>query len=57
MIKKIFFSLSLLCGTAALAQQGNASPYSYYGVGNINYNGTNEYKAMGEQMFTQIVFI
>ncbi|AJH13818.1 hypothetical protein [Myroides profundi] len=47
MIKKIFFSLSLLCGTAALAQQGNASPYSYYGVGNINYNGTNEYKAMG----------
>ncbi|MGL5277217.1 Long-chain fatty acid transport protein [Myroides marinus] len=47
MIKKIFFSLSLLCGTAALAQQGNASPYSYYGIGNVNYNGTNEYKAMG----------
>lgn len=47
MIKKIFFSLSLLCGTAALAQQGNASPYSYYGIGTVNYNGTNEYKAMG----------
>lgn len=47
MIKKIFLSLSLLVGTSALAQQGTASPYSFYGVGDINSNNTNEYKAMG----------
>lgn len=47
MIKKIFLSLSLLCGSIAMAQQGNASPYSFYGIGNVNNNGTNEYKAMG----------
>ncbi len=47
MIKKIFLSLSLLVGTTAIAQQGTASPYSFYGVGDINSNNTNEYKAMG----------
>lgn len=47
MIKKIFLSLSLLVGTTAIAQQGTASPYSFYGMGDINSNNTNEYKAMG----------
>lgn len=47
MIKKIFLGLSLLIGTTALAQQGTASPYSFYGIGNVNFSGTNEYKAMG----------
>lgn len=47
MIKKIFLSLSLLIGTSAIAQQGTASPYSFYGMGDINSNGTNEFKAMG----------
>ncbi|WP_158210164.1 hypothetical protein [Myroides phaeus] len=47
MIKKIFLSLSLICGSIAMAQQGNASPYSFYGIGNVNNSGTNEYKAMG----------
>ena len=47
MIKKILVSLSLVFATAAIAQQGTATPYSFYGLGNVNYNGTNEYKAMG----------
>lgn len=47
MIKKIFLGLSLLIGSTALAQQGTASPYSFYGIGNVNFSGTNEYKAMG----------
>ncbi|MHC5200654.1 outer membrane protein transport protein [Myroides sp. LJL119] len=47
MIKKILVSLSLVFASVAMAQQGTATPYSYYGLGNVNYNGTNEYKAMG----------
>lgn len=47
MIRKIIFSLGLLASTATLAQQGTASPYSFYGIGDINANATNEYKAMG----------
>lgn len=47
MIKKILVSLSLVFAGAVMAQQGTASPYSFYGLGNVNYNGTNEYKAMG----------
>lgn len=47
MIKRIFLSLSLLISSIALAQQGTASPYSFYGMGDINSNNTNEYKAMG----------
>lgn len=47
MIKKIFLGFSLLIGTTALAQQGTASPYSFYGIGKVNFSGTNEYKAMG----------
>lgn len=47
MIKKILLSFSLVFGTAAVAQQGTASPYSFYGVGDQNSNITNEYKAMG----------
>ncbi len=47
MIKKILVSLSLVFATAAIAQQGTATPYSFYGLGNVDYTGTNEYKAMG----------
>ncbi|WP_430613923.1 outer membrane protein transport protein [Flavobacterium sp. JP2137] len=47
MIKKIFLGLSLLIGSTALAQQGTASPYSFYGIGNVNFSGTNEHRAMG----------
>ncbi|MTG97098.1 MULTISPECIES: hypothetical protein [Myroides] len=47
MIKKILLGFSLLLGTAAIAQQGTATPYSFYGIGNVNYSGTNEYRAMG----------
>lgn len=47
MIKKLFISFSLVLSAQAFAQQGTASPYSFYGVGDLTYNGTNEYKAMG----------
>lgn len=47
MIKKIFLGLSLLTATASFAQQGTASPYSFYGMGDKNNGITNEYKAMG----------
>ncbi len=47
MIKKLFISFSLVLSAQAFAQQGTASPYSFYGVGDLSYNGTNEYKAMG----------
>lgn len=47
MIKKILVSLSLVFASVTMAQQGTATPYSYYGLGNLDYNGTNEYKAMG----------
>ncbi|WP_353160685.1 hypothetical protein [Myroides odoratus] len=47
MIKRIILSFSLILSAQAFAQQGTASPYSYYGIGDLGYNGTNEYKAMG----------
>lgn len=47
MIKRIILSFSLILSAQAFAQQGTASPYSFYGIGDLGYNGTNEYKAMG----------
>lgn len=47
MVKKIFLSFGLLIGFQAFAQQGSASPYSFYGIGDTNFKGTNEYKSMG----------
>ncbi|MBB1138393.1 hypothetical protein [Myroides sp. WP-1] len=47
MIKRIILSFSLILSAQAFAQQGTASPYSYYGIGDLGYHGTNEYKAMG----------
>ncbi|WP_413513760.1 hypothetical protein [Myroides odoratus] len=47
MVKRIILSFSLILSAQAFAQQGTASPYSFYGIGDLSYNGTNEYKAMG----------
>ncbi|MEC4112906.1 hypothetical protein VSO92_02110 [Myroides pelagicus] len=47
MIKKILVGFSLVLATGAWAQQGTATPYSFYGIGDVKYGGTNEYKAMG----------
>lgn len=47
MIKKLIAGLCLICGTAAFAQQNNASPYSFYGIGDTKFKGTAENKSMG----------
>lgn len=47
MIKKIILGISLLFTSVLLAQEGTASPYSFYGIGDVKFRGTNENKAMG----------
>lgn len=47
MIKKIIFGAALLSLSQTFAQQGTASPYSYYGFGDKHFKGTNEIKTMG----------
>lgn len=47
MIKKFIVSVSLLFAIAATAQQGTASPYSFYGLGDVKFKGTAEASAMG----------
>lgn len=47
MIKKIIVSFCLLFSLGILAQQGTASPYSFYGIGDIKFRGTAESRAMG----------
>lgn len=47
MIKKIIVSFGLLFSLAAAAQQqGTASPYSYYGIGDVRFKGTAETRSM-----------
>ena len=47
MIKKIIISFCLLFAIGATAQQGTASPYSFYGIGDFKFKGTAESAAMG----------
>lgn len=47
MIKKFALSISMLLSVAAFAQDGSASPYSFYGIGDQRFKGTNENRAMG----------
>ncbi|HRB70582.1 hypothetical protein [Flavobacterium sp. WV_118_3] len=47
MIKKIILGTSLLFSSVIFAQEGTASPYSFYGIGDVKYRGTHENKAMG----------
>ncbi len=48
MIKKILtFSLILWATSQAFAQDGTASPYSFYGIGEVKFKGTNEFRTMG----------
>lgn len=46
MIKKIIVSACLLLSLASFAQDGTASPYSFYGIGDIRFKGTHEYRSM-----------
>lgn len=47
MIKKNLFILVFLYATIGLAQQGSKSPYSFFGIGDLRFRGTNENKIMG----------
>ncbi|CAD0001542.1 hypothetical protein [Flavobacterium salmonis] len=47
MIKKIILSACLLISFVSFAQQGTASPYSFYGIGDIKFKGTLENRSMG----------
>ncbi|WP_163409004.1 PorV/PorQ family protein [Flavobacterium ajazii] len=46
MIKKIILSACLLVSFVSFAQQGTASPYSFYGIGDIKFKGTLENRSM-----------
>lgn len=47
MIKKIILGSLFLFSLQALAQDGTASAYSYYGIGEIKFKGTIENRSMG----------
>jgi len=47
MIKKILLGSLMLLSLHSFAQEGTASPYSFYGIGNVKFNGTVENKSMG----------
>jgi hypothetical protein len=46
MIKKIIVSACLLLSLVSFAQDGTASPYSYYGIGDVRFKGTIESRSM-----------
>jgi hypothetical protein len=47
MIKNLIAGLCLFFSGVVFAQQNNASPYSYYGIGDIKFKGTAENRSMG----------
>lgn len=46
MIKKIIISACLLISFVSFAQQGTASPYSFFGIGDVRFKGTLENRSM-----------
>lgn len=46
MIRKIITSFCLLLSLASFAQEGTASPYSFYGIGDVRFKGTIESRSM-----------
>ncbi|MHC0439937.1 hypothetical protein [Flavobacterium sp. 3-210] len=46
MIKKIIIGACLLISFVSFAQQGTASPYSFYGIGDARFKGTLENRSM-----------
>jgi len=47
MIKKIILVGLFLFSLQTIAQEGTASPYSYYGIGEVKFKGTIENRSMG----------
>jgi hypothetical protein len=46
LIKKLIFSFSLLISIASFAQEGTASPYSFYGIGDVRFKGAVDSRSM-----------
>ncbi|TDX13877.1 hypothetical protein [Flavobacterium sp. S87F.05.LMB.W.Kidney.N] len=46
MIKKVLISACLLISFVSFAQQGTASPYSFFGIGDVRFKGTLENRSM-----------
>jgi hypothetical protein len=47
MIKKIIVCLGLFFSITTIAQEGTASPYSFYGIGDVRFKGAVENRLMG----------
>lgn len=47
MIKKILAGVCLIFSAAGFSQENSASPYSYYGIGDVKFKGTTENRSMG----------
>lgn len=47
MIKKLIVFASILFSIASWSQENTASPYSYYGLGEIKFKGTEDARSMG----------
>lgn len=47
MIKQIIAVFALVVSTVAFSQENNASPYSFYGVGDLKFRGTVDTRSMG----------
>jgi len=47
MIKKVIVGICLLFAAGTFAQEGTASPYSFYGIGDIRFKGNTENRSMG----------
>ena len=47
MIKKLVIVFITFIALQLHAQQGTASPYSFYGIGTLNFKGTVENRSMG----------
>lgn len=58
MIRHFLLSVFLLTIGAASAQENTASPYSYYGIGEVHFRGTVENRAMGGiSMFSDSIHV
>lgn len=47
MIKKLFLAFTFLATIVVSAQEGTSSPYSFYGLGDLKFNGTHDVRSMG----------
>ena len=47
MIKKLVVVLIVAFASQLQAQEGTASPYSFYGIGSLKFKGTVENRSMG----------